>query len=286
MDEALSRTLETECRSFFALSEEEKLAISMERGGRAWRGFFPVGAELTLGSPDQKEGLYFGAELGADDPRVRAAKPLHGANLFPARPLGLRSAVMDYIDALTGLGHSVMEGVAESLNLPADYFRVRYTADPLVLFRAFHYPPLSRETEGGPLWSVGEHTDYGLLTILRQTAPGLEVKVRGEWIAAPPIPESFVCNIGDMLDRMTGGHYRSTAHRVRNETRGSRFSFPFFFDPAFDSVVAPIDPARAAAPDAALRWDGVGVHEFEGTYGDYLLEKVGKVFPELRREVL
>ncbi len=55
----------------------------MELGGRAWRGYFRVGDELTSGKPDQKEGLYFGAELPDDDPRVLAGMPLHGPNLFP-----------------------------------------------------------------------------------------------------------------------------------------------------------------------------------------------------------
>ena len=68
---------------FFALPLADKLEIAMERGGQAWRGFFPVGAELTSGQPDLKEGLYFGAELPADDPRVLAGVPLHGPNLFP-----------------------------------------------------------------------------------------------------------------------------------------------------------------------------------------------------------
>ena len=61
----------------------------MALGGRAWRGYFRVGDELTSGKPDQKEGLYFGAELPADHPRVRAGTPLHGPNLFPAEPAGL-----------------------------------------------------------------------------------------------------------------------------------------------------------------------------------------------------
>jgi isopenicillin N synthase-like dioxygenase len=64
--------LDRASREFFALSEEEKLRIAMPRGGRAWRGFFPVGGELTSGRPDIKEGVYFGEELGADDPRVKA----------------------------------------------------------------------------------------------------------------------------------------------------------------------------------------------------------------------
>ena len=83
-------------------------------------------------------------------------------------------------------------------------------------------------------WGVGEHTDYGLLTILRQDdTGGLQVKSRSGWMDAPPIPGSFVCNIGDMLDRLTRGMYRSTPHRVLNMSKRSRLSFPFFFDPEF-----------------------------------------------------
>lgn len=286
ISDALSERLERESRVFFELPEAEKLEIAMDRGGRAWRGFFPVGAELTLDRPDQKEGIYFGEELAASDPRVRAGTPLHGPNLFPRRPAGLRGAVLEYIAALSVLGRHLMEGFAESLGLSASYFHDRYTRDPLVLFRVFHYPPLAEGVGENELWSVGEHTDYGLLTILRQTSDGLEVKVDGSWIEAPPVPGSLVCNIGDMLDRMTSGFYRSTPHRVRNRTGASRFSFPFFFDPGFAAEVAPIYVGHQARPDAEERWDGMDVRALGGTYGDYLLRKVGRVFPDLGRDVL
>ena len=285
---SLSDGVLAESRTFFALPADEKLEIEMERGGRAWRGFFPVGGELTLGRPDQKEGLYFGEELSDSDPRVQAGTPLHGPNLFPRDPATLRRAVLEYMAALTGLAHRLMEGFAESLGLAPEYFHARYTANPLVLFRIFHYPPLPAADGSNeePLWSVGEHTDYGLLTILQQTSEGLEVKVDGVWKPAPPIPGAFVCNIGDMLDRMTSGFYRSTAHRVRNLTGASRLSFPFFFDPAFDAEVAPIDPGERSRLDVDERWDGVDVHELSGTYGEYLLRKIGRVFPGLGRDVL
>ena len=62
----------------------------MARGGRAWRGYFPVGAELTSGKADVKEGIYFGTELPADHPRVKDGTPLHGAE--PVSPRHARSS--------------------------------------------------------------------------------------------------------------------------------------------------------------------------------------------------
>jgi isopenicillin N synthase-like dioxygenase len=113
------------------------------------------------------------------------------------------------------------------------------------------------------------------------------VRSRSRWVAAPPLPGSFVCNIGDMLDRMTRGVYRSTAHRVRNPAPHDRLSCPFFFDPNFFARIQPIDVSGRDAPadDQAERWDHASVHLFEGTYGNYLLRKVGKVFPELRQQL-
>lgn len=271
-------------RAFFALPEEEKMRIAMARGGRAWRGFFPVGGELTSGKPDRKEGLYFGSELAASDPRVQAGVPMHGANQWPERPAGLRLAVLDYLDANTRAAHAILEGIALSLGLEAAYFRKHYTSDPTILFRIFHYPP---DEPGSEQWGVGEHTDYGLLTLLAQDdAGGLQVKSPTGWTEAPPLPGTLVCNIGDMLDRLTGGLYRSTPHRAKNTSGRGRLSFPFFFDPGWEAQIVPLPAHAVAQDDRATRWDGESVHAFSGTYGDYLLGKVGKVFPDLRRNVI
>jgi len=243
---------------------------------------------LTSGIPDDKEGLYFGAELDQRDPRVIAATPLHGRNLFPRRP-DLRGPVLAWLNEMTGLAHALMRGIALSLGLDANYFFDRYTRDPLILFRIFNYPGMPARAPSSDRWGVGEHTDYGVLTILKQDdVGGLQVKSRGGWIDAPPVPDAFVCNIGDMLDRMTRGLYRSTPHRVLNRSDVDRLSFPFFFDPNFDAVVRPIETLAVDTfvDDRELRWDRSSVHAFDGTYGDYVLQKVGKVFPALTRSVL
>ncbi len=288
IDAALASQLEAASRAFFALDAAEKSRIRMDLGGRAWRGYFPVGGELTSGIPDDKEGLYFGSELPAHDPRVAAGTPLHGHNLFPERP-DLRGVVLTWLEEMTRLAHVLMGGIALSLGLEANYFFDRYTRDPLILFRIFNYPGIPARAPSSDRWGVGEHTDYGVLTILKQDdVGGLQVKSRGGWIDAPPVPDAFVCNIGDMLDRMTRGLYRSTPHRVLNRSDVDRLSFPFFFDPNFDVVVKPIETLAVDAfvDDRELRWDRSSVHAFDGTYGDYVLQKVGKVFPALTRSVL
>ncbi|NLA35309.1 MAG: isopenicillin N synthase family oxygenase, partial [Actinobacteria bacterium] len=167
----------------------------------------------------------------------------------------------------------------------------RLVVEPTVLFRVFAYPP--HPTEHPERWGVGEHTDYGLLTLLAQDAVGgLSVRTRGGWVAVPPIEGSYVCNIGDMLERATGGQYRSTPHRARNASTRLRLSFPLFFDPGWDTRVEryfepPVESAgeRSVRTERAERWDAADPLLFEGTYGEYVWSKVGKVFPGLHHDL-
>jgi len=121
----------------------------------------------------------------------------------------------------------------------------------------------------------------------------------------PPVPGTLVINLGDMLDRMTRGLYKSTLHRVvRNSGAHGRhrISLPLFLDPSWEARVAPIDHAAlAAAPgyaeavargeldadETGVRWDGACLHHpaFDTSYGEYLVGKVAKVFPHLMAAV-
>ncbi len=264
----------------------------MAKGGIAWRGWFPVGAELTSGKSDLKEGLYLGTELPADDPRVRAGLPFHGPNLWPHQVPALREAVLRYMTLTLRAANALIEGVALSLDLEPDYFARHYTADPTILFRIFRYPASTEAERAAAPWGVGEHTDYGLLTLLAQDKHGgLQVRTDTGWIDAPPLAGTLVCNIGDMLDRLTGGWYRSTPHRVLNTSGVDRLSFPLFFDPNLRPRSARCRSMRFATqapstPTSQRRWDQASVHMFDGTYGDYLIAKVAKVFPELGQRVL
>ena len=283
VDPALQDRLEAAAHAFFERNDAEKSAIAMANAGPAWRGWFPVGGELTSGRPDRKEGIYFGDEQGPDHPRVASGTPLHGPNQFPEHPAELRFAVLDWLTALRPVADSVMRAIALGLGLPSTWFEDGVTADPTVLFRIFHYPPIRDDADDA--WGVGEHTDYGLLTLLAQDRHGgLQVKaLDGSWIDVDPVPGAIVCNLGDMLERLTGGRYRSTPHRVLNTSGESRLSFPYFFDPSWDATV----PTLPLGPDLRThdRWDGADVLAWDGTYGDYLTSKVAKVFPSLFEDV-
>ena len=238
VDAALIDRLVSHARAFFAQSEAAKMQIPMSAGGRAWRGYFPLGGELTSNRPDWKEGLYLGSELGPEHPRVRAGTILHGANLWPRvthRRLSRHRARVHRCAHAPGPRADGRLRARRS-GLPERWFAESGgTADPLILLRLFNYP--SRPVPAGTpaLWGVGEHTDYGLLTMLWQDdVGGLQVRTDEGWIDAPPLPGSFVCNVGDMLDRMTGGRYRSLPHRVAINASGrDRLSIPLFFDPDF-----------------------------------------------------
>ena len=266
---------------FFALPRSVKDAVSLAHGGTAWRGWFPLEGELTSGVPDLKEGYYFGTE------GPPSSRPLHGPNVWPERPASMRRLVSEWMAAMHGIGQHILSLMAQGLGLPRSFFVDGLTGEATELFRIFRYPPQSPRSATGAddnRWGVGEHTDYGLLTLLAHDgSAGLEVKVGERWLEAPDDPALIVCNLGDMLDRLTSGRYRSTPHRVRNLNTVDRYSLPYFLDPGWDAIVdpLPIDDDFRVSADASARWDRTDLQQISGTYGDWLWTKVSKVFPDL-----
>jgi isopenicillin N synthase-like dioxygenase len=270
---------------FFGRSDKEKSQVALANGGQAWRGWFPLGGELTSGVPDLKEGYYFGRELPPD------TRPMHGPNIWPAEPASLRPLITEWMATMEPLAQHVLGLMAQGLGLAPDFFRNDLTADPTPLFRIFRYPPHPPST--ADRWGVAEHSDYGLLTLLAHDGTaGLQVKVGDEWIDAPHDPQLIICNLGDMLDRLTAGRYRSTPHRARNASTVDRYSLPFFLDPGWAAVIETIDlgvdigESWVAPADADRRWDKANLRDLSGTYGDWLTAKVSKVFPDLAEAVI
>jgi isopenicillin N synthase-like dioxygenase len=283
VDLKLQLRLEKAAAQFFARPLREKMAFSMQSSGSAWRGFFPTGGELTSGKPDQKEGFYFGVDHGANHPN--AGRPTFGKNPWPDAET--KTVVTEYMSEMKRVSFHLMKLIATGLGLEPNYFATAFTNEPTEFFRIFGYPKHEFSAQADE-WGVREHTDMGFLTVLKQDhSGGLQAKmVNGSWVEVPPRDNSFVLNIGDMLEFYTGGVLRSTPHRVRNQAAQERFSYPYFFDPNWNSNLEPIDPKKLAhfGPQrVAKRWDGLELHSLstDSTYGEFVWNKISKVFPSL-----
>lgn len=271
--EALVRDQFAWAERFFdlPLATKEAVALPLSTSRRGWEG---IGSQtLDEGAkPDLKESYYCGIEHPADHPYVRAGYDSYGANCWPDGLPGFGEQMTRYIDALVPLGRRLFGLLAESLDLPRDWFEP-LIADPMITLRLVRYPP-HPENAPADLFGAGAHTDWGAITILAQDAlGGLEVRLPdGKWVAAPPIPKSFVVNLGDMVPRWTNGRYRSNLHRVRNKLGGGklRHSIPLFFTPAYTARItcAPTCLVPGETPQFPPCTAGEHMHEmYRKTYG-------------------
>ena len=141
--------------------------------------------------------------------------------------------MLAYYAAADALSRRLMRLIALSLELDEFHFD-RFFECPSATLRLIKYPPHPGHARSNQL-GAGAHTDWGAVTVLAQDEiGGLKVEnIAGEWIAAPPVPGTFVVNLGDMIQRWTNGIYRSNLHRVLNNHAAgrSRYSVPFFFSP-------------------------------------------------------
>jgi isopenicillin N synthase-like dioxygenase len=245
-------------RAFFALPMEEKMALHIGKSDIALRGYIEVFGENTdpANTMDLKECFDVGPE------RAAGATPFFGPNPWPSSPPDFRRRVMAYHDAMRALSRDVLRGVAISLGLAPGFFEDRMR-DPISIQRLLRYPPQTGRIDRSMI-GIGAHTDYGSLTILAQDdVGGLQVMNRdGAWVEAPPLPGTFVVNIGDLLQRLTNDVYLANLHRVVNAGGRERHSIPFFIDADYDAVFAPL--AGCVSSNNPARYEPVtcGIHKF------------------------
>jgi isopenicillin N synthase-like dioxygenase len=183
-------------------------------------------------NPDVKEGYYC-----SEEGHVFTGTKF-GNNQWPEDPR-YRKIFMAYYHAVYKLSKQLFSMLAQTLNLPAEFF-VEFLEDEVSLARFLHYPPTppTKESRG-----VGAHTDFGAMTLLWQdNVGGLQIHhpITQCWIDVVPIKGAYVVNLGDMMQRWTGGEYRSTLHRVINTTGEERYSIAFFNEGNLDFRVKKI----------------------------------------------
>ena len=229
---------------FFDLPIEEKMRIDMKKSPTT-AGYEPMGGQrldsqdplAEKAPPDLKETFYCGVDLPAEHPLAQKKWRGVGHNQWPDLQ-GFREQTVAYHSAMCVLGDRVLGLIARSLDMPADWFKPFYEGSGAMV-RLIKYPPHPASAAFNQL-GAGAHTDWGGITILAQDAAGgLEIETTsGEWIAAKPIPDTFVINLGDLMARWTNGIYTSNLHRVKNNLGGrDRYSLPFFYSPRYDAVI-------------------------------------------------
>ena len=180
----------------------------------------------------------------------------------------LRDCVYPYFEAASACAEDLLRGFALGAGLDPEHF-IRLRDRPVSRGSLQYYPP-QPDGAAADQFGVAPHTDFGVLTVLCQDEiGGLEIRQRnGEWAAMPPIPDTLVVNIGDLLERWSNGRYRSTVHRVINSSGRERLSLVLAYDPNFETLV---DPQSFCGEGEAPRDEPI-------TCGDYLLWRFRKAF--------
>lgn len=251
-------------RRFHALPLADKMAV---RADRTHRGYIPIDSSTDVNSdfaevtrPNQSESFMMMREDTVADPGVY----LSGPNRWPDLP-GFREVLGAYAEAMSGLARKLMKIALQAADV-TDLSILDAFDPPTLWLRLLHYPP-QPPLSPGDLYGSAPHTDFGCLTLLAQdTTGGLQVRsTEGDWIEAPPIPGTFVVNVGDMLHRMSNGRLLSTPHRVINRSGRDRISVPFFFDPHVNTTIAPL-PGTGPPRFAPIRFADFLRAELEAAY--------------------
>lgn len=243
--------------AFFALPDEAKESIEKSRS-RHFRGWERLGSELTNNRVDHREQIDLATE---NTPWPDDAEPLHlrldGPNQWLADDIlpGFRSTVTHFLALMDSLAWELMDAMTLGLGLGADTFRRLFGERPFSLAKLIHYPATPPGEAG-----VNAHNDAGFLTLLLpHGVGGLEALAPdGSWIPVDPPAGAFVCNMGEMLQAITGNYVVAATHRVIAHER--RFSTAYFHGPDLRTSLEPLElhPRFAEAVAASPRHQKAG----------------------------
>ncbi len=233
---------------FFALPRASKQELALERSP-CFRGYSEMHDER-----DWREQLHFGRELplaAGDEPFWR----LQGPNLWPA-DTAWRVRMLEYLAWVERVGTRLLGSIAAAFGLAAEAW---LGDSPYVLMKHIGYHP--QPGAHAPRPGVAAHLDFSLLTLtLQDDVGGLEVqRPSGEWVAVPPVPGTWLVNVGELLQLVTGGNLVATPHRVVNPSMSrSRYSIPVFINPSLTTRLwralppVPSPPCRGGHVHAVL----------------------------------
>ncbi|CAI0466193.1 unnamed protein product [Linum tenue] len=220
--------MKTQVQEFFNLPMEEKQKFWQSPG--EVEGFgqsFVVSEEQKLDWAD----LFF---LVTQPPQLR--KP----HLLPKLPLPFRDTLESYSLEVKNLAGKVLDQMAKALQMKPEEMKDIFSGNIRQTMRMNYYPP----------------------TILLQVneVEGLQIKKDGNWVPVKVLPNAFVVNVGDIVEIITNGVYRSIEHRATVNSEKERLSIASFHSPRFDGEIYPAPSLVSGETPALFR--NVSVKEF------------------------
>ncbi|KAJ5579713.1 uncharacterized protein N7459_005698 [Penicillium hispanicum] len=228
----------------FKLPQEEKMKMSYLKNP-CRRGYEASGMSLRDGDPmpDAKEAFY----LGREDPKVELSG-FYGPNVWPELPdEEFRGPVWEYYQKTSDLGKCIWEILLQGLGYSPDLM-TEFAKRPLVQMKMIRYPTPPNTLPGQ--FGVGPHNDFGGVTVLLQEPEkhGLEVWMedKQDWLSVLALEDIYVINCGDMVQKWSGGKYKSVRHRVVNKAMTERLSCATFWhgDVYATNPLNPDDPNK------------------------------------------
>lgn len=151
-----------------------------------------------------------------------------------------RKAMKEFALKLETLAEELLDLLCENLGLEKGYLKKAFygSKGPTFGTKVSNYPPCPKPEL---IKGLRAHTDAGGIILLFQDdkVSGLQLLKDGQWIDVPPMRHSIVVNLGDQLEVITNGKYKSVEHRVIAQTNGTRMSIASFYNPGSDAVIYP-----------------------------------------------
>ncbi|MCD7451883.1 aconitate hydratase [Datura stramonium] len=151
-----------------------------------------------------------------------------------------REVMRDFAKRLEKLAEELLDLLCENLGLEKGYLKKAFygSKGPNFGTKVSNYPPCPKPDL---IKGLRAHTDAGGIILLFQDdkVSGLQLLKDGQWIDVPPMRHSIVVNLGDQLEVITNGKYKSVMHRVIAQTDGTRMSLASFYNPGSDAVIYP-----------------------------------------------
>lgn len=210
---------------FFQLPLEEKQKYSVKAGDLQGYG------QTFVVSEDQKRD--WGDLLGL----IMSPSDYRDLNVWPVQPVDFSKIVDTYNTEIKRLAGKLLSLIAETLQLKPDFFEKMF-GKPYQKMRMNYYPPCPRPDL---VFGLSPHADMTGITLLLQDdeVVGLNVLKDDQWIVVQPIPYALVINVGNLIEVMTNGRYKSIEHRAVTNSCRSRMSIVVFYAPGFEAEIGP-----------------------------------------------